>query len=115
MNPIRKRRAAAGFTLIEIMIATALVALLAVLATPSAIRARTTAARDACIANLRQIQNAKEQWAVENNKSTTETAVDSELFGLDKYLKTRPKCPDGGTYSINSNDTPPSCSIPGHT
>ncbi len=77
-------------------------------------QAQTEAAqRNACINNLRQIDAAKQQWALENNK--TDEAVPTTLDLL-PYLKGNvfPVCPSGGTYTINAIGSLPTCSIPGH-
>jgi prepilin-type N-terminal cleavage/methylation domain-containing protein len=104
----------AGFTLVEIMIVVAIIGLLAAIAIPNFVKARGTAQKNACINNLRQIDGAKEQWALENKKSAG-AAIDTT--GINAYIKgqTTPLCPAGGTYSYNVIDTPPGCSIPGHT
>src|SRR5688500_4317904 len=102
-----------GFTLVEIMIVVAIIGLLAAIAIPNFVKARGTAQKNACINNLRQIDGAKEQWALENKKSAGSTTTDSEV---EAYVKGgRPKCPSGGTYSFNAVDTAPACSITGHT
>src|SRR6266478_4702290 len=55
----------AGFTLVEIMIVVAIIGLLAAIAIPNFVRARSTSQKNACINNLRQIDGAKQQWALE--------------------------------------------------
>jgi chromosome segregation ATPase len=67
----------------------------------------------ACINNLRQIDVAKAQWALEKNKAPTDVPTVQDLT---PYLKEGifPVCPDGGTYAINSMSDPPTCSITGH-
>jgi hypothetical protein len=72
------------------------------------------AQRNTCINNLRQIDAAKQQWALENNK--TDITIPTTLDLL-PYLKggVFPVCPGGGTYTINAVGLPPTCSIPGHT
>lgn len=112
---MRKTWNSSGFTILEVMIVVGLVGLLAVLAVPSALKSRSTASQQICLSNLRQIESAKEQWAVEYKKSATDTPSDSELFGRDKYIRFKPRCPEGGAYTLNPNELKPVCSIPGHT
>ncbi len=104
-----------GFTLVEIMIVVAIIGLLAAIAIPNFVKARGTAQKNACINNLRQIDGAKEQWALENKMSSGSTDDDT---AIDTYMKGgAPTCPGGGTYSYNVVDTDPSCSLStsGHT
>ena len=68
-----------GFTLVEIMIVVAIIGLLAVIAIPNFVKARTTAQKNACINNLRQIDSAKQQWALENGKKSTDTPASTDL------------------------------------
>ncbi|MBI5800562.1 MAG: prepilin-type cleavage/methylation domain-containing protein [Verrucomicrobia bacterium] len=108
-----------GFTLIEVMIISGIVGLVAIIAVPNLIRARLTAQKSSCIANLKQIDGAMNQWAVETKKSPTDTysLTDATLLG---YIKgsSLPICPGGGTYSPGVNMTAsPTCnqSSIGHT
>jgi len=65
-----------------------------------------------CINNLRVLDGAKQQWALENNK--TATAV-PQMTDLAPYLKFPSLvCPGGGTYSLNAVGTATTCSQPGH-
>ena len=58
-----------GFTLIEIMIVVSIIGILLAIATPNLQRARESSRQKACISNLKMINDAKEMWALENNKS----------------------------------------------
>lgn len=104
-----KTNSKAGFTLVEIMIVVAIIGLLAAIAIPNFVKARGTAQKNACINNLRQIDGAKEQWALENKKSAGSAVVNGEVEG---YIKGgAPKCPGGGSYTYEAVDTNPSCSL----
>jgi short subunit dehydrogenase-like uncharacterized protein len=69
--------------------------------------------RNACVNNLRQIDGAKQQWALEKNAPGDAVPTTRDLL---PYLKDGifPTCPDGGTYVINSVDAVPTCTLAGH-
>ena len=86
-----------------------LIPLLAAIAIPNFVRARNTAQKNACINNLRQINGAKQQWALENKKEDTDTPAQAEVSHFIKGNQF-PLCPAGGTYTINAMNTDPTCS-----
>ncbi|MBI5772626.1 MAG: prepilin-type N-terminal cleavage/methylation domain-containing protein [Verrucomicrobia bacterium] len=97
-----------GFTLVEIMIVVAIIGLLAAIAIPNFVKARTTAQKNACVANLKQIDGAVQQWALENKKSSGDTATTTDVLA---FLKgsTLPACPSGGVYSTGAVSASPAC------
>jgi len=110
-NNLKARWGRKGFTLVEIMIVVLIIGILLAIAVPNFIKARETSRTKSCIANLKQIDAAKEQWAMENKKTTTDTPAMTDLVGSANYLKNTPSCPSGGTYTVNAVSTDPTCSI----
>ena len=90
-----------GFTLVEIMIVVAIIGLLAAIAIPNFVRARESAQLNSIANNLRILEGAKEQWALENKKSTTDTVTTTVLT---TYLKnnTMPQSVVQETYKVNT-------------
>ena len=105
---LNKRRA--GFTLVEIMIVVAIIALLAAIAVPGFLRARKRAQASRILNDLRLIDSAVDQYAIENNK-TTGTAV--SVTDWTNYLKknttlwTTGKDLFGNTYGQQTVDSLP--------
>ena len=107
---MKLRKNTMGFTLVEIMIVVAIIGLLAAIAVPNFTQARTNARTSACVNNLRLIDGAKQQWALETNQDETAIAVDADVL---PYLKNSvmPTEPSGGTYTPGAVNVVPTCSI----
>ncbi len=104
------KRMLKGFTLVEIMIVVAIIAILAAVAIPNFIKYRKSSQATACIANLKQIQAAKEQCAMAGKALS-----DENLFGASGYIKVKPTCPSdsSASYTVGAADADPTCTYSG--
>jgi prepilin-type N-terminal cleavage/methylation domain-containing protein len=118
MNKIRGHPRA-GFTLVEIMIVVAIIGLLAAIAIPNFVRARETSQTNACINNLRIIDQAKQEWALEQGQSAAASPSTGQIVPyLGRSGTIMPICPLGAAYVINTVTAVPTCpdsTVAGHT
>jgi type II secretory pathway pseudopilin PulG len=96
---------------VEIMIVVAIIGLLATIAIPNFTKARGTAMKNACIQNMRQIDGAIQQWALDMKKDAGQPVSYNDIKS---YLKNDVSCPSGGTtfedsYTITTVDASPTC------
>jgi dynactin complex subunit len=74
--------------------------------------ARMQTQANVCVNNLRQIQAAIQQWALETSKTPASRVT---MADIEPYLRNKPlTCPANGFYTLTTVSTPPTCSIPGH-
>lgn len=95
------------------MIVAAVIGLLAVIAIPNFVRARTRSQTNACINNLWHIDDASQEWALENHRDSTATVV---FDNIEPYLKSAVTCPSAGNdanfgncYSLSTVSNKPAC------
>jgi prepilin-type N-terminal cleavage/methylation domain-containing protein len=106
-----KTNKTAGFTLVEIMIVVAIIGLLAAIAIPNFVKARENSQLNAIFNNLRIIEGAKDQWALENKKGTGD--VVASLVTISDYLKGGTVKPVvGETYDTTLIGAPSTATLP---
>ena len=118
-GPVKRMKIAVnqtrGFTLVEIMIVVALVGLLASIAMPNFVKARSQSQVNACVNNLRKIDDATQEWALEHLKGPASTVIFDDI---QPYLKSAVLCPSAGpgatfanTYTVSTVSNKPVCQI----
>ena len=97
LNAINKRRG--GFTLVEIMIVVAIIALLAAIAVPGFLRARKRSQASRILNDLRMIDSAVDQYAIETNRKTGDSVG---IADWTNYLKKGSLLYNGGKSILNT-------------
>lgn len=104
-----------GFTLVEIMTVVALIGFIIAIAIPTFFRSRELSRKRACQENQQKVDGAKQAWALEARAPRTATPTWTDLVGNTRYLRSSPRCPASGTYTINAIFENPACSLSAQT
>jgi prepilin-type N-terminal cleavage/methylation domain-containing protein len=94
-----------GYTLTEIMIVVGIIGLLLTLCYPWIKGSIARAKKGLCITHLQTLDHATERFLLANGRLP---AANAEL--APEFIKTVPRCPAGGVYSVGNGKDPPECS-----
>ncbi len=117
MRQPSRKYSGAGVTMLEIMIASAILMILCAIAIPNFALIKSNTYKDVCITNLRRIVSAKEHWAMETGAADTDTptAEDLDFYVKDGISSLKCVCDPQKTfstsYSINAINANPACRI----
>lgn len=102
---------------LRVMVAVVIVLLAVAIIIPNFLTPRAVSSMSACVANLKRIEEAKQQWALENNKKPADIPSETDIFGEGRPIRVKPGCPDGGTYILGALSEKPKCTVgpPAHT
>ena len=102
MRRKQNKKGEEGFTLIELIVVIAILGFLLAIAIPRYTTSRAKAAASASAANLKNLANAVELYATENNLTTYPAGTD--LAGIvGEYIPSIPTSPGGGTYTYQQD------------
>jgi type II secretory pathway pseudopilin PulG len=104
------------------MIVVLIIGILLAIAIPNFVAARETSRAKACVANLKAIDSATQQWAMDNKINDTsykagpptlDTTAGTGLIGTGSYIRQIPVCPSGpGSYKVAADlESLPTCSV----
>lgn len=99
---IKSKKNKSGFTLIELMIVIAIIAILAAILVPNFLKARAQGQLTACKSNCKNIATALEMYASDMGGRYPPTAGLSAKLTTGGYLKTIPTCPAAGTNTYSA-------------
>jgi prepilin-type N-terminal cleavage/methylation domain-containing protein len=108
-NRKRQSRRISGFTMVEMMIVVLVLAMLVEMAIPQFITARHRARQRTCMSNLRQMEVAKEQLAINKKLQDGDAMAMADI--VPDYIRNVPACPSGGAYTLQVCGTSPECSM----
>ena len=96
---------------LKAIVAVVMVLLAVAIVLPNFFKPRPAYSTSACVANLKRIEEAKQQWAVENKKRLIDIPSDMDIFGEGRPIRVKPSCPANGTYTLGAVNEKATCSI----
>jgi prepilin-type N-terminal cleavage/methylation domain-containing protein len=84
---MKHSRRTSAFTLVEVMIVVSIIGLLAAVSIPNYVKTREVSHRKACMSNLKQLEGAVQNWALETRQSSGVAIDPNALFGPTNYIR----------------------------